>query len=287
MPIAAALPYVAAGAGVFGAVSSADASRKSINAQKDALKAQRDIAANLKYEPVDIENLKQQAQQQAVSNAVNSLALERELSPDVAASRQMVAQRVREDLSLGGQLSPDVANQVARASRTTGALSGAPAGPLTAAQIGITGEQLRQSRLAQGMGLLQQNKLPTAGLDPGALASLMVSQNSALNQFNADKAGVARNLAQSAGEVGAGMAAQQGAATSGLLNSVFGAQAPGTGGLLGQISKLPIFGQSPGSSDPYKIGTGFAPTPGALAGKQAFDMPAIPGSVTPTFNFGM
>lgn len=278
MPIAAALPFIGAAAGVYGAVSSADASRKSINAQKDALKSQQDIASKLKYEPIDIENLKQQAQQQAVTNATQSLALERELSPDIAATRQMVAQRVKEDLALGGQISPDVANQIARASRTTGALSGAPAGPLTAAQIGITGEQLRQSRLAQGMGLLQQNKLPVSGLDPGALASLMVSQNSALNQFNADKAGVARNLAQSAGEVGAGMAAQQGAATSGLLNSVFGAQAPGTGGLLGQISNLPVFGQSmPG------VGSSM---PGvnrySTAGIDLSAPVSIPGMVSPT-----
>lgn len=278
MPIAAALPYVAAASGVFGAVSSADASRKSINAQKDALKAQQDIASKLKYEPIDIENLKQQAQQQAVTNATQSLALERELSPDIAATRQMVAQRVKEDLALGGRISPDVANQIARASRTTGALSGAPAGPLTAAQIGITGEQLRQSRLAEGMGLLQQNKLPVSGLDPGALASLMVSQNSALNQFNAAKAGVGANLAQSAGEVGAGMAAQQGAATSGLLNRVFGTPAPGTGGLLGQISNLPVFGQSmPG------VGSSM---PGvnrySTAGIDLSAPVSIPGMVSPT-----
>ena len=281
MPLALALPYVTAAAGVYGAVSSADASRKSINAQKDALKAQKDIAANLKYEPIDIENLKQQAQQQAVTSATQSLALERELSPDIAASRQMVAQRVREDLALGGQLSPDVANQVARASRTTGALSGAPAGPLTAAQIGITGEQLRQSRLAQGMGLLQQNKLPVSGLDPGALASLMVSQNSALNQFNAAKAGVNANLAQSAGEVGAGMAAQQGAATSGLLNSVFGAQSPGAGGLLGQISNLPIFGQSMPGVGPSMPGVTRYDTPGIDLSKPV----TIPGMVSPTGTF--
>ena len=245
MPIAAALPYIATAASVAGAVSSADTSRKSINAQKDALKSQRDIAANLKYEPIDIKNLTEQARQQAVSNAVNSLAMERELSPDVAASRQMVAQRVSQDLALGGQLSPDVANQVARASRTAGALSGAPAGPITAAQIGLTGEQLRNSRLAEGMQFLNQNKLPVSGLDPGALASLMVSQNSALNQFNAAKTGVDANLAQSTGQVGAGIAAQEGAANAGLVNSLFGAQSTGAGGLLGQISRLPTFGGSP------------------------------------------
>jgi len=245
MPIAAALPYIATAASVAGAVNSADSSRKAINAQKDALNTQRGIAANLKYEPIDIKSLTEQAHQQAVSNAVNSLAMERELSPDVAASRQMVAQRVSQDLALGGQLSPDVANQVARASRTQGARSGAPAGPITAAQIGLTGEQLRNSRLAEGMQLLNQNKLPVSGLDPGALASLAVSQNTAMNQFNAAKAGVNANLAQSAGQVGAGMAAQEGATNAGLINSLFGAQSTGAGGLFGQISRLPTFGGSP------------------------------------------
>jgi hypothetical protein len=245
MPIAAALPYIATAASVAGAVTSADSSRKAINAQKDALKSQRDIAANLKYEPIDIKSLTEQAHQQAVSNAVNSLAMERELSPDVAASRQMVAQRVSQDLALGGQLSPDVANQVARASRTQGARSGAPAGPITAAQIGLTGEQLRNSRLAEGMQFLNQNKLPVSGLDPGALASLAVSQNTAMNQFNAAKAGVDANIAQSAGQVGAGVAAQEGAANAGLINSLFGAQSTGAGGLFGQISRLPTFGGQP------------------------------------------
>lgn len=281
MPIAPALPYIAAASGVFGAVSSADASRKSINAQKDALKAQRDISASLKYEPIDIKSLTEQAHQQAVSNAVNSLAMERELSPDVAASRQMVAQRVSQDLALGGKLSPDVANQVARASRTAGALSGAPAGPITAAQIGLTGEQLRNSRLAEGNQFISQNKLPVSGLDPGALASLMVSQNTSMNQFNAAKAGVNANLAQSTGLVNAGSAATDGAANAGLMNSLFGAPPSGTDGLLGQLKKLA--GPAPDTLTPYKVGTGFSSTPGILSGVDAFKMPTIPSSVIPTF----
>jgi hypothetical protein len=270
MPIAAALPYIATAASVAGAVSSADTSRKSINAQKDALKSQRDIAANLKYEPIDIKNLTEQARQQAVSNAVNSLAMERELSPDVAASRQMVAQRVSQDLALGGQLSPDVANQVARASRTQGARSGAPAGPITAAQIGLTGEQLRNSRLAEGMQFLNQNKLPVSGLDPGALASLTVSQNNALNQFNAAKAGVDANLAQSTGQVNAGIAAQQGAQNQALINGF--TSLAGTMGSFGS-NNIPSSGLSLGQQ------------PSFLGNAKPFDMGGLPmGTVIPTFN---
>lgn len=260
--------------GAASAISSADSSRKAINAQKDALNAQRGIAANLKYEPIDIKSLTEQARQQAVSNAVNSLAMERELSPEVAASRQMVAQRVSQDLALGGQLSPDVANQVARASRTQGARSGAPAGPITAAQIGLTGEQLRNSRLAEGMQFLNQNKLPVSGLDPGALASLAVSQNTAMNQFNAAKAGVDANIAQSAGQVGAGMAAAQGAQNQALIS--------GISGLAGTIGSSGFFG---GGSTPA---LGLGQQPSFLAGKSAFEMPSIPGNVMPTaFNYSM
>jgi hypothetical protein len=213
---------LSAAATAAGTAASISASRKASAAQKDALLRQQDIAANLKYEPINIENLKEQTRQQAIANATQSLALERELRPDVAATRQMAAERVRSDLALGGQLSPDVANQVARASRTMGAMSGAPAGPLTAAQIGLTAEGLRSQRLTQANQLLQANPLMPAGLDPGALASAIVSQNAAMNQFNAAKAGVNANLAQSAGQVNAAAAAREGAERSALINAIPG-----------------------------------------------------------------
>jgi hypothetical protein len=145
----------------------------------------------------------------------------------------MVAERVRSDLALGGALSPDVANQVARASRTMGAMSGAPAGPLTAAQIGLTAEGLRSQRLGQANQLLQMNPLMPAGLDPGALASAIVAQNAAMNQFNAAKAGVNANVAQSAGQVGAGLAADRFATQMGALNAL--------PGIIGGLSNLPMF----------------------------------------------
>ena len=304
--IATAASVAGAGASIYGAINSADASRKSINAQKDALKAQQDIISNLKYEPINIASLQKAATEQAISNATQSLALERELSPDVAASRQMVAQQVRQDLALGGRLSPDTANQIARASRTAGAMSGAPAGPITAAQIGLTSEQLHQARLAEGTNLLNQNQLPVAGLNPGSLASLMVSQNNAQNSFNAAKAGINSNLAQSTGQVNAGIAAQQGAATSGLLTSILGPQNANSGGILGQLAGLfpstggapsptsyntptkgynllgtPSFLSNPSPTNAYNLlGTpSFLSNPSAFSN---FSMPAIPASVQPT-----
>lgn len=282
MPVAAALPYVTAAASVAGVASSISAQRKAQSAAKDALAQQRELAANLKYEPVNIENLKEQARQQAITNATQSLALERELQPEVAATRQMVAERVRSDLGLGGQLSPDVAAQVARASRVSGALSGAPAGPLTAAQIGLTAEGLRSQRLGQAEQLLAQNRLPVAGLDPGALASAIVAQNAAMNQFNLAKMGVGANLAQSGAQVAAGAAGSQQGITGTLLNQV--------PGVLRQIGQLPVFqgGTSTGGANlgstlsTPTLGMGAA-TPFAMP-----NVPAIPSQVAPTeslFNY--
>jgi hypothetical protein len=273
----AALPYITAAASVAGVASSISAQRKAQSAAKDALAQQQQLAANLKYEPVNIENLKEQARQQAITNATQSLALERELSPDVAATRQMVAERVRSDLGLGGQLSPDVQAQVARASRVSGALSGAPAGPLTAAQIGLTAEGLRSQRLGQAEQFLTQNRLPVAGLDPGSLASAIVAQNAAMNQFNLAKAGVGANLAQSGAQVAAGAAGSQQGITGTLLNAV--------PNLVGQIGRLPIFQGSTGGAN---VGSALSTPTLGMNAATPFAMPSIPSQVAPTeslFNY--
>lgn len=275
MPVAAALPYITAAASVAGVASSISAQRKAQSAAKDALAQQRELAANLKYEPVNIENLKEQARQQAITNATQSLALERELSPDVAATRQMVAERVRSDLALGGQLSPDVANQVARASRTMGALSGAPAGPLTAAQIGLTAEGLRSQRLGQANQLLQMNPLQPAGLDPGALASAIVAQNAAMNRFNLQKMGVGANLAQSGAEVGAGAAALQQGITGNVLNQLTGGPQPG--GILSQIGNLPIFQRTASTPNiPSIVDTSTIQVPNIVVPTPSIPIPSVP-----------
>jgi hypothetical protein len=242
------------------------------------LARQQEIAANLKYEPINIENLKEQTRQQAITNATQSLALERDLQPEVAATRQMVAERVRSDLALGGALSPDVANQVARASRTMGAMSGAPAGPLTAAQIGLTAEGLRSQRLGEANRLLQMNPLQPVGLDPGALASAIVGQNTAMNQFNAAKAGIDANLAQSAGEVGAGLAAGRHSTNMSVLNAI--------PGILGQISNLPAFQTGGGGGSGMGLLQNYSP----LSGATPFSTAGLPNQVSPTpslFNYSI
>jgi hypothetical protein len=273
------------GLGTWGAVASAaitavgtasavSAQRKAAAAQKDAMLRQQDIADKLKYEPINLENLKEQTRQQAIANATQSLALERELTPEVAATRQMVAERVRSDLALGGALSPDVANQVARASRTMGAMSGAPAGPLTAAQIGLTAEGLRSQRLGQANQLLQMNPLRPVGLDPGALASAIVGQNAAINQFNASKAGINANLAQSAGQVAAAQAAGQHSSNMAILNalpSVFG----GIKALGGAFS-------APSTPSTGGAGMGLLQNYTPLSGAAPFSTAGIPNQVSPT-----
>ena len=198
---AAAAAGVAASGAVLGAGTSlynASQARVTGNKQADlaqqAVDKQRALLGSLKYEPIDIEKLKTEATANAISNARNSLALERELSPAVAATRAGLSEQISKDLALGGKLSPDIANQVARASRTMGALSGAPAGPLTAASIGTTAEALKQQRLANASGLLAANKLPVSGLDPGQIAALEAEQAMAMNQFNIAKAGGQANL---------------------------------------------------------------------------------------------
>lgn len=271
-----ALPIITAAASVAGVASSISAQRKTASATKDALAQQREIAANLKYEPVDIENLKKQAHQQAVQNATQSLALERELSPDVAATRQAVAERVRSDFALGGQLSPDIANQVARAARTSGALSGAPAGPLTAAQIGLTAEDLKQQRLKNAQSLLDQNKLSMAGLDPGALASLIVSQNAAQNRFNMAKAGDAAKLAQSGAQVGAANAATQNSINSQLLNAI--------PGVVGDLRSLGSLFSTPSTGG--TAGMGLLGNYQPLAGAQPFAAPAAAPETLQNYSFG-
>lgn len=233
MPVAAALPYLGAAASVAGVVNQADAARKTQHAAQDAINAQRELAANLKYQPIDIEKLKADAHNQAVLNATQALSLERAVNPELAATREAVTHKVASDLALGGKLSPDVMNQVARASRTVGSLSGAPAGPLTAATIGQTAGALEQQRLANAGSLLAANKLPVAGLDPGALASLEVSQNAAMNDFNAKKAGINSNLIASNADRMSAAAGIQAGVNANLINK--------TPDILSQIGRLPVF----------------------------------------------
>lgn len=237
MPIAVALPYIAAAASVASAANSISSGRKAASAAKDAQLRQDELVKNLKYEPINIDKLRSDTHAQALENATQSLAMERSLQPNVAAAREGASQRVASDLALGGNLSPDTMNQVARAARTMGSLSGAGAGPLTAATIGQTAEGLKQQRLGNAFGLLAANPLPVAGLDPGSLASAEVAQNSAMNQFNASKAGINANLINSNANAQGAAAGLNAGIYSNLINKV--------PGIAGQISSLPVFATKP------------------------------------------
>ena len=207
---------------VGGAIISSDASRKAKHAQEDALAAQKDISANLKYEPVDLAKLKADAQATAIENATNSLQIERSLQPNVAGTREGLAKTVNEQLAMGGRLPPDIANQVMQAGRTAGSASGVGgnSAPLSAALIGQTALGLQQQRQDNASQLLAMNQLPVAGLDPGALASVEVANNAAQNQFNLEKSGVASNLAQSQANIQAGAAGSNASMWNNLIGGV-------------------------------------------------------------------
>lgn len=190
---------VAAGAALAGTAASVYGQHQQQKAAKSAINQQRNLLEGLKYEPIDIEKLKREATAAAIENATTSLAVERQLQPDVAATREEVArtklklaQQVGADLDLGGNLSPDVINRVETAGRVIGGRSGigAPSTvPITAGLLGIESINLLNSRRNAANALVGPGDLPTTGLDPGQLASLEVAQNAAQNQFNIAKAG--------------------------------------------------------------------------------------------------
>jgi len=215
---------VAAVGVVGGLVSSSDASRKAKHAAQDAQKTQAEIQAELKYQPIDLEKLKTDASALAAQNATQSLALERMLQPGVADTREGLQKRVASELALGGNLSPDVANQVAAAARTAGGASGigGNSAPLTAALTGQTAQGLLQQRENNAFNLLQANPLPTAGLDPGSLASAEVAQNAAQNQFNLAKAGVATNMSNSQAQLQGASAGANASMWNGIISGISG-----------------------------------------------------------------
>jgi hypothetical protein len=79
-----------------------------------------------------------------------------------------------------------------------------------------------QQRENNAFSLLASNPLPTAGLDPGALASAEVSQNAAQNQFNLAKAGVSSNLINSQAQLQAGQAGTNASMWNGIISGVTG-----------------------------------------------------------------
>ncbi len=238
-----------------GAVASNDASRKAKHAVGDA----RKIADAVEYQPIDIAALTKTAHDQAVANATQSLDLERQLQPGVAETRQALQQSVADQLRMGGNLPPDVINQVTQAARTTSGSSGTLGGssvPLTAARIGQSALGLLNMRQQNASNLLATNPLPAAGLDPGTLASLEAQNNAAQNQFNLAKAGVETNLVNSqaqANTAATGVAASNYASLLGLLTK----QNPSSGGtdtsILGKIFSA-YGGSNNPATNPVSVG---------------------------------
>jgi hypothetical protein len=156
-----------------------------------------DVVGNLQYQPIDLDKLQEQAQGYAQQNIAKSIELEKQYMPDVSAARFGLQKQVAQDLARGGNLPPDVANQVTRASMARAGAGGFGAGPLTAAQLGLSSLDLRNQAQAKAAALTATNPLPVSGLDPGSLASAAIGQNQAQNQFALGKAGALTNVYQS------------------------------------------------------------------------------------------
>lgn len=225
------MSWIAAATAAVGVGTSIYSARQQEKNANKALDAQKSIADSIKYEPIDIEKLKVEATQAAIQNATQSLALERELQPDVAAVRAEVPRQVLADLQRdNSRLPTDTVNEVQRAGRVIGARSGSPesAVPVTAGLLGLNSidfmNQQHQRALSNAGGLLAQNDLAPTGLDPGALASLEVANNAANNQFNLEKAGVNSNL----------------------VNAESAARSAQIGGQVGMVSSLTSLGKQLG-----------------------------------------
>jgi len=243
-------------AGVGAAVSS-DQSRKASHAVSDAAK----IADSVTYQPIDIAQLTKTAHDQAVQNATQSLDLERQLQPGVASTRQALQQSISDQLKQGGNLPPDVVNQVTRAARVESGTSGTLGGssvPLTAQLLGVSALGLLNQRQQNASNLLAANPLPVSGLDPGTLASLEAQNNAAQNQFNLAKAGVQTNLVNSQAQANAasgGVAASNYNSLLGLLTK----QNPSSSGtdtsLLGKLFSA-YGGSNNPATNPVSAGSG-------------------------------
>lgn len=240
----AVIPLVIAAAT---AVQASDTSRKASHAVSDA----RKIADSVEYQPIDLAALTKTAHDQAVQNATQSLDLERSLQPGVADARATLQRTVADQLRMGGNLPPDVVNQVEQAGRTASGTSGTLGGssvPLTAGLLGISALGLLNQRQTNASNLLASNPLPVAGLDPGTLASLEAQNNAAQNQFNLAKAGVDTNLVNSQAQANAAAGGVSAANYSSLLGLLTKQNPSSTGTDTSLLGKL--FSAYGGSSNP-------------------------------------
>ena len=209
---------VAAGGVASSAISSSSASK----AKKTVSKALEN------YERVDLDELQKNAIATARENAVNSIALEKELTPDVYNTRTTLSKQVSDELSMGGQLGEDVTNQVARnamsKANTAGLYGGG--GPITAAMLGLTSMDVAQQRKENAERLLAANPAPKVGLSPETLASVKIADVNNWNQAQLDVAGVKSNISM---QNGANMANAITSATSTIGGAMMGGKLGGGG----------------------------------------------------------
>jgi hypothetical protein len=217
----------------------------------------------------------------------------------VAAARVGLSEQISKDLALGGKLSPDIANQVARASRTMGALSGAPAGPLTAASIGTTAEALKQQRMANAAGLLAANQMPKVGLDPGQIAAIQIQQQQAADDFANRKLGIQSGFIGSEANIGASRIGSNAAADAAMLRGytdLAGSLVSGAKGLFGSptnqfsgnagftgLGDLSLMGSIQSNPVNYTLGSGGYVPGASLSGTPSFgqNLPAPTSFVNP------
>jgi hypothetical protein len=186
--------------------------------------------AGLTYQPIDVQQLQQQATQASIQNATNSLALQRQLQPNVAKSNDELQASVASQLALGGNLGADLSNSVTNSARTSNAASGAQggSGPATAALLGQSALGLLQSRQNAATQLAAANPAPSVGLSPSDLASATIANNNGLNQFALAKAGASSNLINSQAQSNSATAAGVGSSLSSALSLL--ALSKGSGG---------------------------------------------------------
>lgn len=209
--VAVGAGVVAAGAAASSAISSSSASK----ARKTMSKALEN------YERIDLDELQKNAIATARENAVNSMALERELTPDIANTRATLSKQVSDELAMGGQLGADVTNQVARnaasKANTAGLYGGG--GPITAAMLGLTSMDVAQQRKRNAAALLATNPMQQVGLSPETLASVKIADVNNWNQSQLDVAGVKSNISM---QNGANMGKAITSATSTIGGAIMG-----------------------------------------------------------------
>ena len=207
--------------GLVSGVNSIIQSQNTAGAIKNAANQNAALVNGLNYTPIDINSLISTAQTSAAQNAANSLKLEQRLTPNVAATRSGLAASVAQQLSLGGQVPEDVANQVRAAANTASANSGAlgSGGPVTAGLLGTTALNLINQRQNNAASLLNSNPLPVSGLDPGSIASAQIANTNAQNQFALTKAGLGTNVINSNLQATAAQNAANTSAVNGAANA--------------------------------------------------------------------